>query len=60
MIGDMCARRWYCARKSDIVFKGLVVWALKSDIVFKGLVVLCSKGLVVCAQGMIGDMCSEK
>jgi hypothetical protein len=30
--------------------QGLVIGARKSDIVFKGLVVLCSKGLVVCAQ----------
>jgi hypothetical protein len=49
MIGDMCARRWYCARKSDIVFKGLVVWALKSD--------MCARRWY-CAQGC--DMGSEK
>jgi hypothetical protein len=34
-----CAQRdwWYCALKSDIVFKGLVIGARKSGIVLKGI-----------------------
>jgi hypothetical protein len=48
---DRCSEKWYCAQ-------GLVIGARKSDIVFKGLVVLCSRVGDRCSR--VGDRCSEK